>query len=214
MNKQPAFCSKQSNTHFTVRRQTMLTLVSNSRNFYSASPSFRLSDCKHTGFFSICVENTLKTRLETKELNRSARRPMPLHKGTPQRRARRLQRWVLFNEATHHNTTPIHLLFWFQKAFHTPNSRHVAQQLATTRNGCVQGRMPNWNPFTNSPWHKPKPKINRRGTSGFSKDPMKRRRRNHRNLPIYRQCERLVRGFNQLLQEAFQIENPLFIVIT
>ena len=60
----------------------------------------------------------------------------------------------------------------------------------------------------------PFPKVNRGGTSEVSEDPMKRRRRNHRNLPIYRQCERLVRGFNQLLQEAFQIENPLFIVIT
>ena len=58
------------------------------------------------------------------------------------------------------------------------------------------------------------PKVNRGGTNGVSEDSMKRRRRNHLNLPIYRQCERLVRGFNQLLQEAFQIENPLFIVIT
>ena len=81
VSKEPAFCSKQQNTHFTVRRQTMLTLVSNSRNLCSASPSFRHSDCKHTAFFSICVENALNTRLETKERNRSARRPMPLHKG-------------------------------------------------------------------------------------------------------------------------------------
>ena len=91
VSKEPAFCDKQQNTHFTIRRQTMLTLVSNSRNFCSASPSFRLSDCKHTAFFSICVENTLNTHLETKERNRSARRPMPLHKRTPQRQARRLQ---------------------------------------------------------------------------------------------------------------------------
>ena len=58
------------------------------------------------------------------------------------------------------------------------------------------------------------PRIDRERASRVSNELMKRRRRNHRDLPIYRKCERLVRGFNQLLQEAFQIENPLFIVIT
>ena len=32
-NKQPAFRGKQQNTHSTVKRQTTLSLVSNSRNF-------------------------------------------------------------------------------------------------------------------------------------------------------------------------------------
>ena len=36
---------------------------------------------------------------------------------------------------------------------------------------------------------------------------------NHHVIPIYRECERLVRRFSQLLQEAFQIENPIFMVI-
>ena len=53
------------------------------------------------------------------------------------------------------------------------------------------------------------PRIDRRGANGVSKDPMERRRMNHQAFPIYRQCERLVQDFNQLLQEAFQIENPL-----
>ena len=64
MNKKSAFYSKQPNTHSTIKRPTMVTLVSNFRNFCSASPSFWLSDCEHTAFFSICVENTLNTRLE------------------------------------------------------------------------------------------------------------------------------------------------------
>ena len=58
------------------------------------------------------------------------------------------------------------------------------------------------------------PRIDRRGANGVSKDHMKRRRKNHHVLPIYRQCERLVGGLNQLLQGVFQIENPLFIVIS
>ena len=41
MNKQPTFWGKQPNTHSTVKRPTMLTLVSNSRNF---APLRRLFD--------------------------------------------------------------------------------------------------------------------------------------------------------------------------
>ena len=58
------------------------------------------------------------------------------------------------------------------------------------------------------------PRIDRRGANGVSKDPMKRKTNSRNVLQIYEQCERLVRGFNQVLQEAFQIENPLFIVIS
>ena len=42
----------------------MLTPVSNFENFFSASPSFRLSVCKHEAFFIICVQKILNTRLE------------------------------------------------------------------------------------------------------------------------------------------------------
>ena len=57
-------------------------------------------------------------------------------------------------------------------------------------------------------------RIDRRGANGVSKNPMKRRAKNHHVLLIYRQCERFVQGFNLLFQEAFQIENLLFIVIS
>ena len=55
--------------------------------------------------------------------------------------------------------------------------------------------------------------MDKRGGNGVSKGPLKRRMENHHVIPIFRECERLVRGFNQLLQEAFQTENPLFIVM-
>ena len=56
-------------------------------------------------------------------------------------------------------------------------------------------------------------RIDKRRENGVSKGPLKRRMEKHHEIPIYRQCERLVRGFNRLRQEAFQIENPLFIAI-
>ena len=151
MNRQPAFRVKQHSTRFTLKRQKMLTPISNFENFCSASPSFRLSVCKHKAFFSICVQKTLNTRLETIEHNRSARRPMPLQKRTPQGQARRLQRWVPFSAASHNNTPSIHPLFQFQKALWTRQRRYVAQQPAVTRNRSVGSRMPSWNPYTNSP---------------------------------------------------------------
>ena len=52
------------------------------------------------------------------------------------------------------------------------------------------------------------PKVSRGGTSGVSKDPMKRRTKIHHVPPIYIHCERFVRCFNQFYQEAFQLDNP------
>ena len=77
VNKQPAFHGKQPNTHLIVKRQTMLTLLSNSRNLGGASPSFGLSVYAHTEEFSfyahkefnkscgmmICIQNTQKHKL-------------------------------------------------------------------------------------------------------------------------------------------------------
>ena len=134
MNKQPAFCGKQPNTHFTVKRQTMLTLVSNSKNLGSASPSFQLSVCVQNVFFSLRVERTLNTRLEMIENNRSARRPMPLHKKTPQGQARWLQQRIVFSDAPASNTARIHLLFLLQKDLHTPTSLARLKEVGTVHN--------------------------------------------------------------------------------
>ena len=143
MNKQPAFCGKQPNTHSTVKQPTMLRLVSNFRNFCSASPSFWQSVCKHNVFFSIRVHRTLNKISYTIECNRSSRRPMPLHKRTPQGQARRLQQQTPFSDAPHDNTARIHLLFRFQKALHSPHSRHAAQQSAAARTKRVPSRVHN-----------------------------------------------------------------------
>ena len=127
VNKQPVFRGKQQSARFAVKQQKMLSPVSNSENFCSASPSFRLSVCKHRDFFSIHAKKALNTRLETKEHKQSARKPMPLHKRTPQGQARRLQQKTPFSEAPHNTTARIHLLFRFQKALHSPHSRCAAQ---------------------------------------------------------------------------------------
>ena len=141
MNKQPEFCGKQHSTRFTVKRQKMLTLISNPENFCSASLYFRLSVCKHKVLFSPCVQKALNTRLETIEHKQSTRKLMPLHKRTPQGQARRLKQGTLFGDAPHNNTTLIHLLFRFQKALHTPHSRHTMQQPTAARTKSVQSRM-------------------------------------------------------------------------
>ena len=57
------------------------------------------------------------------------------------------------------------------------------------------------------------PKVNGRGTSGVSKDPMKRRTKIHHVPPIYIRRERFVQCFNQFYQEAFQLDNPSLIEI-
>ena len=143
MNKQPAFRGKQQSARFAVKQQKMLTPVSNSENFCSASPSFRLSVCKHRAFFSIHAQEALNTRLETIGHKQSARKPMPLHKRTPQRQARRLQQQTPFSDAPHNTTARIHLLFRFQKALHSPHSRHAAQQSAAARTKRVPSRVHN-----------------------------------------------------------------------
>ena len=138
MNRQPAFCGKQPNTQFFVKRQTMLSPVSNSRNFCNASPSFRLSDCKHVVSFSICIQRTSNLLLQTKEGNRSARRLMPLHKKTPQIQARRYN--DEFHSAMHHTTTQhVSSSFLGSKrlsTLHTVDTSH--RNPATARNRGVQ----------------------------------------------------------------------------
>ena len=110
MNKQPAFHGKQQSARFAVKQQKMLIPVSNPENFYSASPSFRLSGCKRRAFFSIHVQEALNTRLETIGHKQGARKPMLLHKRTPQRQARRIQQQTPFSDAPHNTTARIHLL--------------------------------------------------------------------------------------------------------
>ena len=215
MNKQPTFRGKQQSARFAVKRQKMLNPVSNSKNFCSASPFFWFSVCKHRAFFSIHAQEALNTRLETIGHRQCARKPMPLHKRTPQGQARRLQQQIPFSDAPHNTTARIHLLFWFEKALHSPHSRHAVQQSATALSKRVPSRVHNWIPISTRLHTTLDPRIDRERASRVSNKLMKRRKRNnHRDLPIYRKCERLVRGFNQLLQEVFQIENPLFIVIT
>ena len=52
-SKRFVICCKQCKILFPTRRQRMLTLVSNSKNFCSASSSFRLSIYQHKAFFSV-----------------------------------------------------------------------------------------------------------------------------------------------------------------
>ena len=155
MNKQLVFHGKQPNTHSTVKRPTMLTLVSNFRNFCSASPSFWQSVCKNKVFFIICVHRTSNRRLDMIERNKSSWRPMSLHKRATQGQARWQQQWIPFSDAPHNNTARIHLLLRLQKAFHTPHSWHDAQQLAATRNKSLQSGVHNQNPYINLPSRNP-----------------------------------------------------------
>ena len=138
VNKQPAFRGKQQSARFAAKRQQMLTPVSNSGNLCSASPFFGLIVCKHKAFFGIHPQEALNMRVEKIKHKQSARRPMPLHKRTPQEQARRLQQQTPFSDAPHNNTARIHLLFWFQKALDSPHSRYAAQQPAATRTKSVQ----------------------------------------------------------------------------
>ena len=108
MNNQPTIRGKQPNTHFTVKRQTMLTLVSNSGNLGSASSSFQLGVCAHNFFFSLLVQRTSNTSLKTIKHNRNARRPMPLHKRTPQGQASAITTMNSVQQCTtqQHSTNP------------------------------------------------------------------------------------------------------------
>ena len=77
--KYALYCKATNNVDSSIKFQ----------NFCSASPSFWQSVCKHNVLFSIRVHKTSNKRLDTIERNRSSRRPMLLHKRTPQGQARR-----------------------------------------------------------------------------------------------------------------------------
>ena len=125
------------------KAKKMLTPISNSKNFCSASPSFRFSVCKHEVSFILCVQKAFNTGLKMIEHKQSARKPMLVHKRTPQGQVTRLQQLIPFSDASHNNTARIHLLFRFHKAFQTPHRGHAAQQPAATGKKSVQSRVHN-----------------------------------------------------------------------
>ena len=80
-----------TNTHFIVKRQTMLTPLSNYGNLGSASPSFRLSVCVHTLEFSCYAHKEFKKLDNMVIYTQNTRKHTILHRNSTQGEESNLQ---------------------------------------------------------------------------------------------------------------------------
>ena len=136
----------------------MLILVSNFRNFCSASPSFWQSVCKHNVFFSIRAHGTLNKLLYMIERKKKLSETDAASQKDTTRTSKAITTMNSFQRCTtqQHSTNPPFVTA--PEGFPHSTQSTDAQQPAATRNKSHQNGVHNRNPYINSPSHNPIPK--------------------------------------------------------